>query len=367
MNKSKISRNILSKVNVLSSEKLFDIILLSDDFFQTKKFLDYTGLQYTEYKFAKCFSLPVDLKFLDILSDQKDIRFIFNNEIVMAEKFEKDFINFTHFTHGIDYSKNQTICFIDTGIFPHFDFLFPRNRIIKFIDLINHKRHPYDDNGHGTFVAGVSSSAGVLDKNSSGFAPSSNIIMIKALSKNGSGNSNTILDAMQWIYENYKKYKINTVCMSFGADCLDSDDPLSKGAQILWKLGITVVAAGGNSGPENNTIKSPGAAPNIITVGALDKENMKISDFSSRGPTKFGYKPDLVAPGVDLTSCTIAPPYYSVMSGTSVATPIVAGICANIKGKYPKISNNEIKLMLKNNCHQITHNPNCEGAGYLKF
>ncbi len=367
MNKHKISKNILSKVSILSKEKLFDVILLSDNFLKTKEFLDTNLFKYTAYDFAKCFSLPICLKFLDILSEQEEIKFIFNNEIVLAEKFEKEFVNLNHLTNGINYASNQTICFIDTGIHPHLDFLFPKNRIIKFIDLINHKKFPYDDNGHGTFVAGVASSNGILDKNCTGFAKMSKIIMIKALSKDGSSNSNVILDAMQWIFENYRKYQINTVCMSFGADSLEENDPLSKGAEILWKQGITIVAAGGNSGPNTNTIKSPGCNPHIITVGALDKDNMTISDFSSRGPTRFGNKPDLIAPGVDVASCSNISPFYTTMSGTSVATPIIAGICANIKGKYPYLSNKEIKSYLKNNCKHLTFNENIEGAGYIKF
>ncbi|MBR1987599.1 MAG: S8 family peptidase [Clostridia bacterium] len=311
--------------------------------------------------------MPIKPKDLDILSERLDIKFIFNNEIVFAEKFEKEFINITKLTNNLPQAKGQTICFIDTGIYPHFDFLFPKNRIIKFIDLINHKNQPYDDNGHGTFVAGVASSNGILDKTNTGFAVMSNIIMIKALSKDGSSSSNTILDAMQWIYENYKKYKINTVCMSFGADSLEVGDPLSKGAEILWKKGITVVAAGGNSGPDHNTIKSPGCNPRIITVGSFDKDSMQISNFSSRGPTLFGSKPDLIAPGVDVVSCSMTPPYYSTMSGTSVSTPIIAGICANLKGINPKITNEEIKSYLINHCHHITFDKNDEGAGYIKF
>ena len=144
-------------------------------------------------------------------------------------------------------------------------------------------------------------------------------------------------------------------------------DPLGKGAESLWRAGIVVVAAAGNSGPNNETIKSPGNNPYIITVGALDTNSMSTADFSSRGPTIYGYKPDLIAPAVDLLSCNNTYLPYTTMSGTSVATPIIAGICAIIKQKFPKMSNNEIKYFLLKHCRKITGNKNIEGCGYIKF
>ena len=172
---------------------------------------------------------------------------------------------------------------------------------------------------------------------------------------------------MQWIYENHKAYNIGVVCMSFGAESLNEIDPLSRGAEALWKRGIVVVAAAGNSGPNKQTIKSPGNNPNIITVGALDVDSMETASFSSRGPTIYGHKPDLLAPAVNLTSCCNSKQIYTQMSGTSVATPIIAGICAVIKCKYPNLTNSEIKEYLINHCKKITGDVDSEGAGYINF
>ena len=169
------------------------------------------------------------------------------------------------------------------------------------------------------------------------------------------------------VYENYKKYNISVVCMSFGADGDENFDPLCRGAEALWNAGITVVAAAGNSGPKTNSIKSPGTNPYIITVGALDIKNNQVANFSSRGPTIYGHKPDLLAPAVDIVSCNNKFLPYTKMSGTSVATPIIAGICAILKSKYKNITNNEIKSFLLSNCHKITGNIDIEGAGFLKF
>ncbi len=367
MNKNKISIDILKNVTVLESNHSQNVIIFANDFNSTKKFLDSNNYQYVPYRFANCFYLNADGMDINILSNQSHVEFIYSNPKVLAESSERDIIKLDNLTEGKYFGQNQTICFIDTGIYPHFDFLFPTSRIIKFIDLIDKKNEPYDDNGHGTFVAGIGCGNGIINPNNKGIATLANIISIKALSSKGDSNSNVILDAMQWVYENHKAYKISVVCLSLGADVINESDPLSNGAEALWKRGITVVAAAGNSGPDKNTIKSPGNNPNIITVGALDISNMTVADFSSRGPTIYGHKPDLIAPAVDITACNNRLSPYTQMSGTSVATPIVAGICAIIKSKWPDMTNNDIKSFLLSHCTKITGDIDIEGAGYINF
>ncbi len=367
MNKNKISANLLNTIETLNTENLKKVFVFSENFNKTKKFLDNFKYSYKSYRFANCFYLPADIDDLNILSFQNHITYINSNTYVQTQNNDTNFMNLSALTENKYFGQGQTICFIDTGIHPHFDFVFPKFKITKFMDLINKIETPYDDNGHGTFVAGVACGCGIFSQDNIGIAPKANIISIKALSKNGDSNSNVILDAMQWIYENHKAYNISVVCMSFGANSDGSFDPLSLGAQALWKAGITVVAAAGNSGPDQKTIKSPGNNPYIITVGALDIKNMNVANFSSRGPTIYGHKPDLLAPAVDIISCNNKFLPYTKMSGTSVATPIIAGVCAIIKSKYPHMSNNEINKFLLSHCTKITGNADIEGAGYLKF
>lgn len=366
MNKNKICTNLINEVNTLSNKEK-SVFVLSNNFNKTKQFLKENNFIFKPYRFANCFLVCVDFEDIKYISNLNDVTYIFKSPKVLAMSKESDFLNLNKLTENKFYGQNQTICFIDTGIHPHFDFIFPHNKIIKFVDFINKKTAPYDDNGHGTFVSGIACGNGIFNKSQTGIAPLADIISLKALNSDGSSNSNVILDAMQWIFENHKVYNIGVVCMSFGADTLEKIDPLSKGAEALWKIGITVVAAAGNSGPNENTIKSPGCNPNIITVGALDITTMQTADFSSRGPTIYGHKPDLLAPAVDIISCNNKSTPYTTMSGTSVATPIIAGICAILKSKYPKMSNNEIKKFLLTHCTKITGNIDTEGAGYLKF
>lgn len=367
MNKHKISKNLLYKTKILESNINEKVFVYSKNFSLAKQFLNSNQFKFSPHRFANCFSLSVDNDDLDFLSNQNCVDFIFSNNQVYINSLEKDFLHMENLTKNKFLGQNQTICFIDTGISPHFDFIFPRNRIVKFVDFINSKTFPYDDNGHGTFVAGTACGGGIFSKNYTGIAPMANIISLKALGENGSSNSDVILDAMEWIFQHQKAFNISIVCMSFGADAEENLDPLSKGAEALWKQGLTIVAAAGNDGPKNNTIKSPGNCPYIITVGALDTVSMSIADFSSRGPTIYGHKPDLLAPAVDIVSCNKGKLPYKKMSGTSVATPIIAGICACIKSKRPSISNAEIKKFLISNCKPITGDIDTEGAGYINF
>ena len=280
-------------------------------------------------------------------------------------------------TNNFGQGDNQTIAYIDTGISPHLDFTLQTNRIIKFIDLINHRIFPYDDNGHGTFVAGVGSGNGLISNGKyRGVCPKSNIIAIKALDKSGEANAIKILEAMQWIYDNYKKYNIKVVCMSFGSEPLGENDPIMQGAEKLWDENLVVVSAAGNSGPEYKTIKSPGISRKIITVGGFDDnridehsfmpEYFEIASFSSRGPALEEFKPDVVAPAVDITSCGLTSP-YTKLSGTSVATPMIAGISALLLEKNPTLSPTKIKKMILDNAKPISFNKNQEGYGYLTF
>lgn len=266
-----------------------------------------------------------------------------------------------------------TIAFIDTGINSHFDFKVGKNKIIKFCDFVNGYEIPYDDNGHGTFVSGVACGSGMLSNGRfAGVAKDANIVSLKALDSKGEANAVTILEAMEWVYENYEKYNIAVVCMSFGSEPLGAYDPIMKGAEKLWQAGIVVVCAAGNSGPNKETIKSPGISRKIITVGGLDdkrsedgkydERNFEVAKFSSRGPAFGKIKPDLIAPSVNITSCSHLGGYRQ-MSGTSVATPMVAGIVAIIKEKYPNVTPDQLKRFLHYNAKSIKNAKIAEGYG----
>ena len=272
--------------------------------------------------------------------------------------------------------EGVTICYIDTGLAPHMDFVFGKNRVLHFENFVSDDQTMHDDNGHGTFVCGVGSGNGLASGGKyEGIAPASKIVALKALSSDGESGAMTILSAMQWVFDHHKEYGIRVVCMSFGSEPMMVGDPIAKGAEMLVSKGIVVVAAAGNSGPEYQTIKSPGVSPKIITVGGLDDRrafdgsfnarDFRIARFSSRGPAFSKFKPDVIAPSVEITSCTQDKKMYGKMSGTSVATPMIAGLCALILQKYPSATPYQVKQKLISSCRPITFNKNEEGYGLV--
>ena len=271
------------------------------------------------------------------------------------------------------FSPQKTCIFIDTGIFPHCDFLIGRPRVEIFKDFVQNRTQPYDDNGHGTFVSGVCCGSGALSNfRFSGVAPKASIFALKALNAQGEASANKILDAMEWVFDHHKRLGIKVVCMSFGSEPLGHNDPIMLGADALWKDGVVVVAAAGNSGPEYQTIKSPGISGHIITVGGIDdnrydnatfnKKYFEIADFSSRGPAFRNFKPDVVAPSVDIISCGTRTP-YTTLSGTSVATPMIAGLACLLLEKHKNATPNQIKTMLIRACQPLGFERNLEGFG----
>lgn len=279
--------------------------------------------------------------------------------------------------------KGIGIAVLDTGLFPHVDFTRPRGKVRGFFDVVTGREQPYDDNGHGTFVTGVAAGSGIGSKGRfMGIAPEADIYAVKTMDKNGNGNSANIIKGMQWIAEHAQANNIRVVSLSLGSPMglAFREDAMVRGAEELWRRGIVVVTAAGNEGPDKSTITTPGVSSTIITVGALDDGRTistgddKVAEFSSRGPSGQYIKPDLVAPGVDIIS-TAAPAAmagkgkrlgnaeYTTMSGTSVATPVVAGMAALLLQENPAWSPDKVKRQLMINARKIKGDFLSEGRG----
>lgn len=375
---NKISPELLQVTSLKLNDCTSECIVYARNYNKLKKTIVANFKQFLEYPFINAFGLKLTNSQIISMAKANIVSFITNHPKVSTQiDVSKKILDVQPFYKQNDFGENTSIAIIDTGINPHLDFCLGKNRIIKFVDLINNKKETYDDNGHGTFVASIACGNGLIsNKKYSGIAPKANIVSIKALENNGETGAYKILEAMQWVYDNYKKYNIKVVCMSFGSSPLDKNDPLVVGAETLWNLGIVVVAAAGNSGPEKSTIKSPGISSKIITVGGLNDNRDKlglftdklfeVAQFSSRGPVYPYFKPDLVAPAVNITGADFDK-FYTKMSGTSVATPMIAGACLLILSKYPHITPDQLKVRLLRNCKKISPNYNDDGFGLANF
>lgn len=282
---------------------------------------------------------------------------VINPKVYIQINNAKRIVNCDNSTYN---GKGITIAFLDTGICNIYDF---GNRIKGFKDFINYKEAPYDDNGHGTHVAGIATSNGKYK----GIAPMANIIGIKVLNSSGQGNASDVLKGVDWIIDNYKKYNIRIVNLSIGTNSEIKNDPLVEGVEKLWDMGIVVVTAAGNSGPSYGTISSPGTSKKIITVGSSDDE-VQSKIYSGRGPTKeCVIKPDILAPGSNIISCKCQNGYYKRLSGTSMSTPIVSGAIALLLEKEPQMSPDDVKYMLKLSSTSLNLPQNRQGWGLINI
>jgi len=283
-------------------------------------------------------------------------------------------------THELN-KKGQDIgvAVLDTGICAHPDL---KDRIIMFQDFVHGKISMYDDCGHGTHVSGISSGNGMAANGQyTGIAPECNLISLKVLDHRGNGNIGDVLKGIEWLVQNKEKYNIRVVNISVGMNPQKGEEYKSKrlieGVEYAWENGLVVVTAAGNNGPKSQTITIPGVSKKVITVGSSDDQQItdmygrKKSNYSSRGPTTSCVcKPDIVAPGSNIISCSNTylkrgSKPYCVKSGTSMATPVVTGAIALLLSEYPDMNNFEVKMRLRESANDLNLPKNQQGWGEL--
>ncbi len=223
--------------------------------------------------------------------------------------------------------------------------------------------NPIDKHGHGTHVAGIIAAKGTL----TGVAPDVTLYAYKVLSDQGWGMDSSIIAAIEKAVDPdgnpLTDDQIDIINMSLGGGGAP-DSPLSEAANNAMAAGVVVIVAAGNSG-SYSSIGSPGNAGQVLTVGASDN-NGAIAGFSSRGPVigQTYIKPELVAPGVDINSAKPGGSYVR-LSGTSMATPHVAGGAALLKQLHPTLSPAELKALLVNTSRDLGQDVFTQGAGMM--
>ncbi|CAL9563998.1 hypothetical protein SUDANB176_04702 [Streptomyces sp. enrichment culture] len=231
-----------------------------------------------------------------------------------------------------------------------------------------------DKVGHGTHVAATAAGTGAKSGGTyKGVAPGARILNGKVLDDSGSGDDSGILAGMEWA----AAQGADIVNMSLGGGDTAEVDPLEAAVNKLSaEKGILFAIAAGNSGPES--IGSPGSADAALTVGAVDDKD-RLADFSSTGPRvgDGAIKPDVTAPGVDITAASAKgndiaqevgekPAGYMTISGTSMATPHVAGAAALLKQQHPEWTSAELKGALTGSTKGGKYTPFEQGSGRIQ-
>ncbi|NLV73315.1 MAG: S8 family peptidase [Chloroflexi bacterium] len=265
------------------------------------------------------------------------------------------------------YGDGVRIAIVDTGIDQsHPDF---QGRILNTHDITGETVQ--DGCGHGTHCAGIAAGSGAASKGKyRGVAPRASLLIAKVLRNDGSGMMSDVMEGVEWAVDQGAQ----VISLSLGEACSsDGNDPLSELCEAAIQRGVVIVSAAGNEGPMSYSIGSPAAAPSIITVGASSDLD-RIAEFSSRGPTADGrVKPDITFPGVDIISAraqgtsmgTPVNAYYTSASGTSMATPHAAGLCALMLQASPTLKPSEIKERLMSSARDLSFAPNAQGKGLV--
>jgi serine protease AprX len=306
------------------------------------------------------------------------------------------------------------VAVIDSGVTPWHDDLTSdgfssavktdnAQRVAAFVDFVNNRTSPYDDNGHGTHVSGIVAGNGYDTFGArAGIAPAAHLVSLKVLDAQGRGVISDVIAALDWAVANKTQHNIRVINLSVGAAVTESYnvDPLTLAAKRAVDAGIVVVTAAGNLGKNRlgqsqyGGITAPGNAPWVLTVGASNHEGTiartddTIAGYSSRGPSAIDYqaKPDLVAPGTGVVSLSDPAslmyitkassllkgtllfgqkPYLS-LTGTSMSAPVVAGSVALMIEANPNLTPNLVKAILQYTAQEYAgYNALTQGAGFL--
>lgn len=248
------------------------------------------------------------------------------------------------------------VAVVDTGLahdHPEFAGL-----TLGWSDVINGRPEPYDDDGHGTHVAGLvvaQENGGNLDPQVLGIAPGAQILAVKGVPGGGEGTGGDVARAIDRAVDMGAHVLVLSLGGGTGLPILGQQ--VERSVERAIDKGVVVVAAAGNAGEDASgsscTVTSPGSVPRVIAVGAVDSDR-RIAEFSCAGENEGGpvglgapedpnKKPELVAPGVALigpwpgTNCAGRGSEYCVLSGTSQATPIVGGIVALLLEAKPEL------------------------------
>ena len=293
------------------------------------------------------------------------------------------------------------VAIIDSGIAPLDDFA---GRITGFYDFTKGgiPVAAFDDYGHGTHVAGLIGSSGLLSNNQfQGVAPSVTFVGLKVLDKNGQGRTSDVIRAIEYVTANRVKLKVQIINLSLGHPIFApaKDDPMVQAVERATAAGLIVVASAGNFGQNEKSGKagytgltSPGNAPSCITIGAavtgdtVTRDDDTVAPYSSRGPSWYDAfaKPDAVAPGHRLVSNAVTSStlfgklptlkkiakngkVFFELSGSSMAAAVASGVVADIIDAHNRadyynakpLSVNAVKAMLEFSAIPVA------GADYL--
>ena len=250
------------------------------------------------------------------------------NDPKTADQYSLDAMRVRHaWSLVVDTSANL-IAVLDTGVMASHPDL--SGRVVRGYDFVNDDTNAADDNGHGTWVAGIIAAKRNDAYGIAGISPADRILPVKIMNGSGTGSTADLLSAIRWSADK----GADVINMSVGG--FPYSQLMQDAVNYAWNKGAVLVGAAGNNRREETYY--PASFDNVISVSAT-QVNDEFSNWSSYGPSV-----DVSAPGSSVLTtncytCTYADHdswgSHTFISGTSFATPNVAGVVALMRARFP--------------------------------
>lgn len=379
-----ISKNAYKSYRVLIQYKDFQSSIV-------KKISSYKGTVFHIIESSNLISAEINSRGIDRLSEYPEVKKIYLDEYLFLCGMSVTTANKVHFAEN--YSLSGTgigIGLIDSGVFPHEDLTSPSTKIELFKDLINDLKYPYDDNGHGTSMAGILCSSGLSSNNMyKGICNKSKLFCYKAFDKLGKGFASDILYSIECLSNIAKENNIKILCLPF--ELLTHNTFITSCFDLAFNYAISkglipIVPSGSNLNTKAS-IMGIATLPSCITVAGLNTTTplTKPYIYSSKGPYGKLNKPDLSAACVNIVSLNSDNEYisekngiklypkkldapYKAFTGSSIATAYITGLCALLCEKNPSATFKDINSLLKLACDPIEEISNAtQGEGSVNI
>lgn len=386
--KNKIDRNLSYYLDKKSYKKYRVLIKcknLQDGI--SKKISSYKGELLYSLKYSKIICAKISASSINRLLEYPEVSYICFDEYLYLCGMSVSTANALPSTYTNKLTgKGVYIGLVDSGVYPHEDLISPNNKIDSFIDLINHYKNIYDDNGHGTSICGILSSSGIASNYMyKGIAPDSKIVCYKAFDKLGKGFASDILFSIESLIDDER---IKILCLPF--ELLSHNYFITNAFNDVFKKALEknitpIVASGSNLNDNEGSIMGIATLESCITVGGVNTfHTVKSYEYSSSGPFGKLLKPNLSASCVNIVSLNCNTSFipekdgiklypskldalYKSFTGTSLATAFVSGVVALIYESNPDVSFDDVKSILKLSCDLGDLSKPSHGEGLINF
>lgn len=377
--KKALQNIVLDSSDLPVSKKYIDLLKNEGaEIIYTSKWINAVCVKATPNVYASISGLPCVMNSVPMLkvSGPPNTHTINGSANINYASNYSDFLGITHMHDAGIKGSGVLIAVTDSG-FPGVDtltafkHLWTNNQLIYYYDVADNESNIFDDDNHGTYMLSILAGDA---SNYKGIVPDANYVLLRT----EAAATESKLEEYNWLRaaEIADSCGVDIISVSLGyttydnasesyayADMDGSTSIIARAADMAYEKGMLVVCSAGNDGAKTwKYIGTPADAHHVLAVGSVDANNIK-SNFSSYGPSVDGrIKPDICALGSGIY-CIKPDGSLFVTGGTSLATPMIAGMLAGVKQSYPHLSNDVLKSLMLQSCDNFTQPTNLKGYG----